>query len=71
MSPLDSVIADLNHTYSTNITIENPVISDCHFTGTFLDHQPVDSVLEVLKTAFNLDIKRTGSDILLSGTSCD
>jgi transmembrane sensor len=68
---LDSVIADLNHTYGTNITIENPEIYDCHFTGTFLNHQPVDTVLEVLKTAFNLTVRRTQSDISLSGTGCD
>jgi transmembrane sensor len=68
---LDSVIADLNHTYGTNITIENPEISGCHFTGTFLNHQPVDTVLEVLKTAFNLNVRRTESDIILSGTGCD
>jgi transmembrane sensor len=71
MRSLDSVIVDLNHTYGTNITIENPDIADCHFTGTFLNHQPVDSVLEVLKTAFNLDVSRADSNIILSGTGCN
>jgi ferric-dicitrate binding protein FerR (iron transport regulator) len=71
MKSLDSVIADLNHTYGTDITLESQVIADCHFTGTFLNHQPVDTVLEVLKTAFNLDITRTGSGTILSGTGCN
>lgn len=71
MKSLDSVIADLNHTYGTNITIENQGIADCHFTGTFLNYQPVDTVLEVLKTAFNLNVRRTQSDIILSGTDCN
>jgi transmembrane sensor len=71
MKSLDSVIADLNHTYGTNITVENSEIADCHFTGTFLNHQPVDTVLEVLKTAFNLEVRRTQSDIILSGTGCN
>jgi ferric-dicitrate binding protein FerR (iron transport regulator) len=71
MTPLSSVINDLNHTYNTSITIESPVISDCNFTGTFLDHQPVDTVLEVLKTAFNLNVKRTSSDIILNGNGCN
>jgi len=71
MKSLDSVIADLNHTYGINITIENPEISDCHFTGTFINYQSIDSVLEVLKTAFNLDVRQTESDIILSGTGCN
>jgi ferric-dicitrate binding protein FerR (iron transport regulator) len=68
---LGSVITDLNHTYGTNIIVENPEIANCNFTGTFLNHQPVDTVLEVLKTAFNLDIKRLRSDIILSGEGCN
>lgn len=71
MKTLESVIDDLNHTYGTNITIENPGIADCHFTGTFLNHQPVDTVLEVLKTAFNLNVRQTESNIILSGTGCN
>jgi transmembrane sensor len=70
MTAMDSVITDLNHTYGTSIILENPGIAGCHFTGTFLNHQPVDTVLEVLKTAFNLEISRTGSDIMLSGPDC-
>jgi len=68
---LSAVIADLNHTYGTNIIFGNPEIADCHFTGTFLNHQPVDTVLEVLKTAFNLDIKRMRTGIVLSGEGCN
>jgi ferric-dicitrate binding protein FerR (iron transport regulator) len=67
---LSEVIADLNHTYGTNIIFGNPEVAECHFTGTFLNHQPVDTVLEVLKTAFNLDIERMRSDIILSGDGC-
>jgi transmembrane sensor len=67
---LGAVITDLNHTYGTNIIFGNTEIADCHFTGTFLNHQPVDTVLEVLKTAFNMDIKRIHSEIVLSGNGC-
>jgi transmembrane sensor len=67
---LSAVINDLNHTYGTNIIFGNPEIADCRFTGTFLNHQPVDTVLEVLKTAFNLDITRMHSEIILSGNGC-
>jgi ferric-dicitrate binding protein FerR (iron transport regulator) len=68
---LAAVIGDLNHTYGTVIIIDNPEIGKCNFTGTFLNHQPVDTVLEVLKTAFKLDIKKTRSDIILSGEGCN
>lgn len=68
---LSKVIDDLNQTYGTNIILDKQEIGECNFTGTFLDHQPVDTVLKVLKTAFNLDIKRMRSDIILSGEGCN
>jgi ferric-dicitrate binding protein FerR (iron transport regulator) len=68
-SPFDDVINDLNHTYGTNIISGSSDLSLCHFTGTFYD-QPVDTVLKVLQTAFNLKIEKTDSEILLLGEGC-
>jgi transmembrane sensor len=68
-SGFEAVINDLNHTYGTNIVSANDEMSECDFTGTFLN-QPVDTVLKVLQTAFNLDIEITDSEIILSGEGC-
>lgn len=63
------VINDLNHTYGTKIVPGNSEILQCHFTGTF-HNQPVDTVLKVLQTAFNLEIEKTDSEIILLGEGC-
>jgi len=68
-SSLEDVINDLNHTYGTNIISGNAEMLGCDFTGTFLN-QPVDTVLKVLQTAFNLDIEITDSEIILLGEGC-
>ena len=47
----------------------NAEMLGCDFTGTFLN-QPVDTVLKVLQTAFNLDIEITDSEIILLGEGC-
>jgi transmembrane sensor len=68
-SRFEEVINDLNHTYGTNIVSGSAEMSQCFFTGTFYN-QPVDTVLKVLQTAFNLDIERTDSEIILKGEGC-
>lgn len=68
-SGFEEVINNLNHTYGTNIVSGNAEMSECDFTGTFLN-QPVDTVLKVLQTAFNLDIEITDSEIILRGKGC-
>ena len=67
---LNKVIDDLNRTYSTYVIHGDTKISDCTFTGTFYN-QPVDSVIQVLGTVFNLQIEKTRSKIVLSGEGCE
>jgi transmembrane sensor len=67
---LKKVIDDLNRTYSTHVIHGDTRISNCKFTGTFYN-QPLDSVVHVLGTVFNLDIEKTRSEIILSGEGCD
>lgn len=66
----EDVINDLNHTFGTNIVYGDTRLAGCRFTGTFYN-QPVDTLLQVLKTAFNLDIEYTRSQITLVGEGCD
>jgi len=64
--PVDDVINSLNHTYGSNIVHGDTKISEFRFTGTFYN-QPLDSVLYVMKTAFNLEIEISKSQIVLTG----
>ncbi|MBL7111312.1 MAG: FecR domain-containing protein [Bacteroidales bacterium] len=66
---LEKVIDDLNRTYSTHVIHGDTKISNCRFTGTFYN-QPVDSVVQVLGTVFNLHIEKTRSEIILSDEGC-
>jgi len=66
---LKEVIDDLNRTYSTHIIHGDTKILNCKFTGTFYN-QPVDSVVHVLGTVFNLNIEKNRSEIILSGDGC-
>jgi len=65
---LEDVINDLNHTFGTNIVYEDAKMTEPRFTGTFYN-QPVDTLLQVLATAFNLDIEYSRSQITLVGES--
>jgi len=67
---LDEVLNDLNHTFGTNIIYGDIKMAGCRFTGTFYN-QPVDTLLQVLVTAFNLDIEYTRSQITLTGEGCE
>ena len=66
----EDVINDLNHTFETNIVYGDTRLAGCRFTGTFYN-QPIDTLLQVLKTAFNLDIEYNRSQITLVGEGCD
>jgi transmembrane sensor len=67
---LEDVIHDLNHTFGTNIVYGDARMAGCRFTGTFYN-QPVDTLLQVLKTAFNLELEYTRSQITLIGEGCE
>jgi len=64
---LEDVIDDLNRTFSTHIIHGDTKISDLKFTGTFYN-QPLDSVVQVLGTVFNLEIEKRKNQIYLSVT---
>jgi ferric-dicitrate binding protein FerR (iron transport regulator) len=51
---MTEVLEALNHTYHRNIICREKQIMDFRFTGNFND-QPVDTILQVLCTAFHLE----------------
>jgi len=67
--PLASIISTLNSVYHTNIILSDAGTGKCRVTATF-DHQPVSSVLNVLKGTLNLKVSEEGNVITLSGKPC-
>ena len=52
------------------IRFTNESLEDCLFTGTF-DQQPLDSVMKVIKVAFDLDLDQDGKAYVFSGDGCN
>jgi len=67
--PLSKIIQVLNKVYHSNIRFSNDQISNCRITATF-DNQPLESILNVLKSTVNLTITKNGSEIEISGDGC-
>lgn len=67
---LNKIIPVLNKVYRVNITFRNESTGNCRFTGEF-ENQPLESVLNVIKEALNVDISVKHSEIEISGHGCD
>jgi ferric-dicitrate binding protein FerR (iron transport regulator) len=61
---MTEVLEALNHTFHRNIICAEEKIGDLHFTGNF-NNQPVDTILQVLSTAFDLTVEYKSSSIEL------
>lgn len=62
---LKDVVAALNHTYQTNIVIENSELTDLTITVSF-NNQELDAVLNVLASTLDLKIEIRGSKITIN-----
>ncbi|MFH2142331.1 MAG: FecR domain-containing protein [Bacteroidota bacterium] len=66
---LSDIIKDINKTYNCNIIIQSEKILDCRLTTAF-ENQSLESVLNILQSVLNLNIKYTDNSILISGEGC-
>ena len=69
-TPLNEVVALLSKVYDTNIRLAEDNLSDCRITATF-DRQSLEPVMNVLKATLDLQVRKTGSGIELSGHGCN
>lgn len=67
--PIAKVTDILAKYYQAEIEIEDREIAYCLFSGAF-EKQPIDTILNQIKTDLNLVIKQTGSKITFSGKGC-
>jgi ferric-dicitrate binding protein FerR (iron transport regulator) len=66
---LGKVLATLEHVYQTPVLLADNRITDCKVTAKFND-QSLESVLEVLKLTLDLQVKKDGKVITISGNAC-
>lgn len=66
---LKKVIQTINNLYHSDIRISAPKLENCKFTGSF-DNENIDTILEVLRDAFNLEIRTEGNITYLEGKGC-
>ena len=66
---LQKVTHLLNSTYNTDIRLGNPKIANCKLTATF-NNEDLETVLDVIRETFNLEIRKDGDTIYLEGKGC-
>jgi ferric-dicitrate binding protein FerR (iron transport regulator) len=66
---LASVVDQLSEVYQTNIILDGN-IGACRLTVEF-ENEDLDTILSIISETLNLDITKSGSDIILSGAACN
>lgn len=66
---LKRIINKLNRAYGTNIIIQDKQLKKCRMSVQFED-QNIDEILTVIEATLGITVKRTGDQIILTGTAC-
>lgn len=67
---IGDVIKDLEHYFDVEIEVENKLLLNCHFKGSFNDGE-LETILEVLNFSMNISHKIEGDVYYLSGPGCN
>jgi transmembrane sensor len=68
-SSLEEVFNTLERYFKIKITVENPDILTCHFTGTYTNPK-ADEIFESLSKALKLNYSRNGKKVNIKGKGC-
>jgi hypothetical protein len=69
--PLSEVVNDLELAFGCTISLQDKSIGACLITGTFLNIEKVDDVLEAIGSNHNLKVANSGhGKLILSGRGC-
>lgn len=66
---LGEVIATLNATYHTTITLQNASLKNCTITTRF-EHEDLETILSIITETLGLSYEKTAAGYLIKGTSC-
>lgn len=67
---LDRMVNTLNRVYFANISLSDPAIGNCRITASF-ENQPLDAILNVLRSTLDLEIKKSSTGYVISGKPCE
>lgn len=65
-APMEEVVYVLNRRYRAKIRIENTSFTQCKLTGTYRN-MSLNDILEVLQVTFEIEAKKQGEEIVLTG----
>jgi transmembrane sensor len=68
-TPLSMVVNDLNKHYNERIEISQGALEGCTLTATF-QNQSINEILNELRVLFSLDVKKSGTSIIIGGQGC-
>lgn len=68
-TPLSEIATYIENVYDIKIIFENPKLKNCKLTVSF-DNQSIESIMKVLESFLNINIKIKGKIIELQGDSC-
>jgi ferric-dicitrate binding protein FerR (iron transport regulator) len=63
-TPLWKLVEKLNEAYDVHIVFENDALRDLPLTTTF-DNQPLDNILSIIKSTFNISVIKENGQIIL------
>ena len=66
---LSEAIKDIEEEFKVDIILSNPILKECKLTSRF-DNQTLNSILEAISFAFNLEIMKEKNCIELVGIGC-
>ena len=67
---LEYIIEKINTTYHSNLKIENDALLDCALSAHF-KNQELDEILNVVSETLDLNIRKEGKTIFVSGNGCE
>jgi transmembrane sensor len=69
--PLENAIAELEQRFHCDITLSNAALGNCRITASFLHHEPLPQIIEVIARVNRMDYQfETDKTITLSGEGC-
>ncbi len=68
--PLNEAIKSIEHYYGVNISVNNPLLNNCHVTCEFTNTNLIQ-VLDDLSKILSITYSKNNNDIVLSGKGCN
>jgi transmembrane sensor len=67
---LSDIVSTLESVYHVRIVLSDPSTGNCRITATF-DHQPINSVLNVLRNTLDMRVKNKDGVYIIEGRPCE